>query len=127
MSKKCEVCGKWLKTIRGYNTHYRMIHKHSLNPTFDFNEIKLFITSEIQKALKDFNFSRPINNDKTEDAGIIPNKPAKKMPKFSILEVNKHLVVKELKEQLAKGINNVLQRIGSFDNEINFLEIPVLA
>lgn len=137
MSKcKCQKCGRILTNPesikRGYGaTCFRIIKLSQTNKTepeqpekLDINEIKLFITSEIQKALKDFNFSKTINNDNTEDTGIVPIK-IKKMPKFNILEVNKRMVVKELKEQLAKGIKNMLQEVGSFDEQIDFLEIPV--
>jgi len=132
----CKRCGKELRSAesikRGmgkicYRISQLQKAKQPEQPEkLDMEELKSFISLEIEKALKDFNFSRPINNDKTEDIGIVSIKPAKKMPKFNPLETNKHLVVKELKEQLVKGIENMLKPMGSFDNQINFLEIPVL-
>jgi len=124
---KCKKCNRWFKNKRANNTHYSRMHgniqsQEEINTSFDFNEIKVFITSEIKKALKELNFSKSdiINDD--DNVGIISIKPAKKMPKFNSFETNKHLVVKELKEQLSKGIENVLKEVGSFDNQINFLE-----
>ena len=135
---KCKRCGKELRSAesikKGYGkTCYRIVQLNQTNKPepeqaekIDMEEIKSFISLEIEKALKNFNFSK-LNNDNTEDIVIVSIKPAKKMPKFNPLEANKHLVVKELKEQLAKGIRNMLKPMGSFDNQINFLEIPVLA
>ena len=132
---KCKRCGRKLKNQKsiqlGYGaTCYRIvklnqIDKPEKSEKFDMNEIKSFITLEIAEALKEFNFSRPINNDKTTEIGIVPiriNKP----PKFNILETNKRMVVKELREQLSKGIENILQDIGSFDEDINFYEAPMM-
>jgi len=125
---RCKRCNRILKNPKSIkrqygDTCYRIIQlqKAEQPEKFDMNEIKNFITSEIQNALKEFNFNRSIINNNT---GIIPIKP-KTMPKFDPIEANKRLVVKELKEQLEKGINSVLQKVGSFDNEINFLEAPV--
>ena len=124
---KCEECGRWFGTKKGCNIHKR-IHKDNQKQIkesiFDMNEIKLFITSEIQTVLKEFDFSRSIDNNNTKDIEILPIR-IKKMPKFNLIETNKHLLVKELKEELAKGIKNVLHDIGSFDNQINFYEVPV--
>lgn len=98
---KCKKCGRILTNPesikRGYGaTCFRIVQLQQENKKvqpeqpekLDINEIKTFITSEIQKALKDFNFSRPINNDNVEGIGIVPIR-IKKMPKFNILEVNK--------------------------------------
>lgn len=131
---RCKRCGRKLTNPESIERKYGMkcyriiqLQKSEVQEeepeNFNMNEIKLFITSEIQEALKDFN--KPVNNKDTEDKGIVPVKTAKKMPKFNILEVSKRLVVKELKEQLQKGINNMLQEVGSFDTQINFLEVPV--
>lgn len=125
---KCERCGHILtnpESIKnGYGkTCYRIIQlqKPEAKEDFNINEIKIFITSEIQKALKEFNFSRlVIRND--DSVGIVPVRITK-MPKFDINETNRQLVIKELKEQIQKGIGNILRKVGSFDNEIKFLEI----
>lgn len=126
---RCKRCNHILKNPESIKRGmgkvcYRIsqLNKPEQPEKLDMNEIKSFISSEIEKTLKNFNFNRPVNNDKTEDVGIVANKPAKKMPKFNILEVSKRMVVKELKDQLQKGINNILQEVGSFDNQINFLE-----
>ncbi len=115
-------------------TCFRIIKLNQINKPepeqpekFDMEEIKTLITSEIEEALKELKFSRPTNNDNTKDAGYVPVKNTKKMPKFNIMEVNKCLVVKELKEQLSKGINNILFEVGSFDSQLRFLEVPILA
>ena len=129
---RCKRCGRILKNQKsiqlGYGkTCYRIsqLNKPKQPEKLDMKEIKTFITSEIQKALKEFNFSKPIVQNIT--SGIIPIKP-NNMPKFDPIEVNKRLVVKELKEQLQKGIENVLQKVGSFDEQINFVEpIGILA
>ena len=124
---KCLRCGHILTNKqsieRGYGkTCYRIINlQKAEEPKPDMKEIKKLITSEIQKVLKEFNFNKPIIHNNTGDNGIVPIRIAK-MPKFNPFEVNKRLVVKELKEQLAKGIDNVLKEVGSFDEEINFLE-----
>ena len=132
---RCKRCGRKLTNPESIERKYGMkcyriiqLQKSEVQEepeNFNMNEIKLFITSEIQEALKDFNFNKPVNNKDAEDKGIVPVKTAKKMPKFNILEVSKRLVVKELKEQIQKGINNILQDVGSFDNQINFLEVPI--
>lgn len=135
---RCKRCGRILKKKRsiqlGYgNTCYRIIQlqkaKQPEQPEqFDMKEIKVFITSEIQKALKEFNFNRPIINNNTENNGIIPPIKPTNIPKFNPIEANKRLVVKELKEQIQKGINNILQEVGSFDEQINFIEtVEILA
>lgn len=128
---RCKRCGRILKNQKsiqlGYgNTCYRIfqLNKPEQPEQLDMKEIKTFITSEIQKALEEFNFNRPMINNNTENNGKIPIKNTK-MPKFDPLEANKRLVVKELKEQLQKGINNILQKVGSFDTQINFLEVLV--
>ncbi|KKM79362.1 hypothetical protein LCGC14_1350770 [marine sediment metagenome] len=123
---KCKKCNRWFKTKRGCNIHNRM-HKNiqgQEEPGFDMNEIKLFITSEIQIALKELNFNRSTIRNSEGNVGILPVKITK-MPKFNPVESNKRLVVKELKIQLAKGINNILQKVGSFDDKINFYETPI--
>ena len=128
---KCKICNRWFKNKRAYTTHHSRMHRNTknqedVNTSFDFNEIKTFITSEIEKALKELNFSKPaINNDNTKDIGIVPIKTAKKMPKFNPLEVDKRMVIKDLKECLAEGIKSILKPMGSFDTQINFLEVPV--
>ena len=126
---KCKVCGGWFRTKKGCNIHYSRMHKHVQKQkdvnVFDFNEIKLFITSEIQRTLKEINFNRVVKSDDV-NVGIIPIKTVK-MPSFTPFEANKRLVIKELKEQLKKGINNVLKEVGSFDEQINFLEVTILA
>ena len=124
---KCEVCNKWFKTKKGFNIHYERMHKCiqcEEIPSFDMNEIKNFITSEIQRTLKEFRFNGITTQNNS--VGIVPIK-ADKMPIFDPFECNKRLVVKELKEKLKKGITNVLKEVGSFDSDINFLEVPVLA
>lgn len=127
---KCKECSKWFKNKRGYNIHYNRMHvcnhkQKEISPSFDFNLIKQFITSEIQKALKMFNFNIPTIKKNDINTGILPIKSAKKIPSFTPFEANKRLVIKELKEQLKKGINDVLQKVGSFDEQINFLETPI--
>ncbi len=137
---RCKRCNRVLKLKisieRGFgDTCYRIMKLNQLKVNkvepekLDMEEIKSFISLEIEKALKDFKFNRSVNNDNTKDIGIVP-KRIKKMPKFNILEVSKRLVVNELKEQLAKGIkNNILHNIGSFDEQINFYkisEVPIL-
>lgn len=121
---KCKECKRWFGTKKGCNIHYNKMHEHVQKQkevnSFDFNEIKTFITLEIQRIFKEFNFSKSITNN-TVDLGIVPNKITK-MPNFNPFESNKRLVIKELKEQLKKGINNVLKEVGSFDDQINFLE-----
>ena len=123
---KCKICKRWFKTKKGCNIHRSLLHKNvqkqkEIN-TFDFNEIKTFITSEIQRMLKGFNFSNPINNNNIKDVGIVPIKITK-IPSFNPFESNKRLVIKELKTELLKGISNVLQKIGSFDDQIDFLKV----
>lgn len=128
---RCKRCNRILTSKesikRGYGlTCYRIVQLQEKQPAFDMEEIKTFITSEIQRTLKEFNFSRTTTQN--NNVGIVPVKiKITKMPKFDPNEVNKRLVVKELKKQLKKGINNVLQKVGSFDSDINFLEVPVLA
>ena len=90
---------------------------------FDTIEMKSFIKLEIRRVLNGFSFSKTAN---TKDVGIVPNKITK-MPVFNPLESNKRLVMKELKSELLKGISNVLHEVGSFDEQINFLEMPILA
>lgn len=130
---RCKRCNHILHNLesikRGYGkTCYRIIQLQETQPErFDMKEIKTLITSEIQRTLKEFNFNRPIIHNNIEDIGIVPIRITK-MPKFNPIEVNKRLVIKELKEQLQKGINNVLQEVGSFDEQIDFLEpIGILA
>ncbi len=130
---RCKRCNHILHNPesikRGYGkTCYRIIQLQEKQPEkFDTKEIKTLITSEIQRILKEFNFNRPIIHNNTEDIEIVPIRITK-IPKFNPIEVNKRLVIKELKEQLQKGINNVLQEVGSFDEQINFLEpIGILA
>lgn len=130
---RCKRCNHILHNSesikRGYGkTCYRIIQLQGKQPEkFDMKEIKTLITSEIQRVLKEFNFNRPIIHNNTEDIGIIPI-IITKIPKFNPIEANKRLVIKELKEQLQKGINNVLQEVGSFDEQINFYEhIGILA
>lgn len=131
---RCKRCNRKLSNKlsieHGYGAKcYRIITlqkqetKPEIKSEFDMKEIKSFITLEIQKTLNKFDFSRHIMNN-SNDVGIVPIRIAK-MPKFNIDEVNKRLVVKELKEQLEKGIDNVLQEVGSFDDKINFLETPI--
>lgn len=94
---KCKRCGMKLtnkKSIElGYGaTCFRIIQLNNQETkpeqieNLDMNEIKSFITSEIENALKSFNFNRP-NNDKSENIGIVSTK-VKKMPKFNILNIN---------------------------------------
>lgn len=130
---RCKRCNHILHNLesikRGYGkTCYRIIQLQEIQPEkFDIKEIKTLITSEIQRTLKEFNFNRLITHNNAEDIEIVPIRITK-IPKFNPIEVNKRLVIKELKEQLQKGINNVLQEIGSFDEQINFLEpIGILA
>lgn len=130
---RCKRCNHILHNPesikRGYGkTCYRIIQLQEKQPEkFDMKEVKTLITSEIQRVLKEFNFNRPMIYNNTENIEIIPTK-IKKMPKFNIIEVNKRLIIKELKEQLQKGISNVLQQVGSFDEQINFYEpIGILA
>ena len=127
---KCEKCQRWFGTNKGLNIHYSKMHKHVQKQkevnVFDFNEIKTFITLEIQRVFKEFSLNNPIKCNNTEDLGILPNKIAT-MPVFNPFESNKRLVIKELREKLKEGIGNVLKEIGSFDEQINFLEIPILA
>jgi len=126
---KCKRCAKELKNVesikRGYGKVCYRIHKLQeieQREQFDMNEIRTFITSEIQRFLKDFNFNRTTNNN--DDQGILPNKITK-MPAFNSFESNKRLVIKELKEKLKEGINSVLQEVGSFDEQINFLDVSI--
>lgn len=129
---KCLRCGRVLTSKDSIERKYGLkcfrimqLQQAKQPEKLDMKEIKTFITSEIQKALKEFNFNRPIIQNIT--SGIIPIKP-NNMPKFDPIEVNKRLVVKELKEQLQKGINNILHEVGSFDEQINFFEpIGILA
>lgn len=132
---RCKRCGRKLTSKESIERQYgstcsKIMQLHQVKEPeqpeqLDMNEIKTFITSEIQKALKDFNFNREIkHNDNSENNGINPVRITN-MPKFNPIEANKRLVVKELKEQLQKGINNILQEVGSFDEHINFLERPV--
>lgn len=131
--KRCNhILTNKLSISRGMgDTCYRIIQlqkaKQPEQPEqFDMKEIKVFITSEIQKALKEFNFNRPVINNNTENNGIIPK--TTNIPKFNPIEANKRLVVKELKEQIQKGINKILQEVGSFDEQINFIEtVEILA
>ncbi len=107
---KCEICNRWFKNKRAYTTHYSRMHKNTKNQEdvnigFDMNEIKTFITSEIEKALKLVNFNKPVNNDNNKGIGIVPIKTAKKMPKFNILEVSKRLVVNEMKKIFIKDFH----------------------
>ena len=44
MTKKCEICGKWLKNTRGYNIHYRMMHGQKITKS------KILDLGEIPKA-----------------------------------------------------------------------------
>ena len=127
---KCEECKRWFKTKRGHDVHYNRMHKYIKRQeelTFDTNEIKVFITSEIRRVFNDFKKSINYNNN-TENRGILPIRIAK-MPVFNPFESDKRLVIKELKEQLEvmvkDGIGNVLQEIGSFDEQITFLEVPI--
>ncbi len=126
---RCKRCNRILTSKesikRGYGLKcYRIVQLQEKQLAFDMKEIKIFITSEIQRTLKEFRFNRITTQNNS--VGIVPIK-ADKMPVFDPFESDKRLVVKELKEQLEKGINNVLQEVGSFDSDINFLEVPVLA
>jgi len=128
---KCKRCGRELRSEksikRSYGkTCYRIVQLQEANKPeqFDMKKIKTFITLEIQRVFKEFNFNSPVIHNNSEDIGVVPIRIIK-MPKLNPFEINKRLVVKELKEQLQKGINNMLQEIGSFDNQINFLEAPV--
>ena len=125
---KCK-CGRWFGTKKGHNIHYSKMHKHTQKQkcvnVFDFNEIKLFITSEIQRMLKEFNFNSVVVKSNEVRVGIVPIKNVKQMPVFDPFESNKRLVIKELKESLLKGIGNVLKEIGSFDDQLNFLDVPI--
>ncbi len=126
---RCKRCNRILTSKesikRGYGLKcYRIVQLQEREPAFDMEEIKKFIISEIQRILKEFDFNRTTTQNNS--VGIVPIKTIK-MPKFDCNEVNKRLVIKELKEQLEKGINNVLQKVGNFDSDINFLEVPVLA
>ncbi|KKM25454.1 hypothetical protein LCGC14_1594830 [marine sediment metagenome] len=127
---RCKRCNHILHSLESIKKGYGRVcmriiklQKAEQQMKLDMKEIKDFITSEIQNILKKFNFSRPIINNNIEN-GILPIKITK-MPKFNPVEANKRLVVKELKTQLAKGINNVLQKVGSFDDKINFYETPI--
>ena len=47
--KKCKKCNRWFKNKRAYNTHYSRMHRNAqkqeeTNTSFDYNEIKIFIT-----------------------------------------------------------------------------------
>jgi hypothetical protein len=125
---KCKRCGRILKNLEsiklGYGaTCYRIVTLQEKQPEkIDVKELKAFITLEIKRVLKEFNFNRPLIHNNTENLGIIPPIKLNKIPIFDSFESDKRLVIKELKEQLEKGIKNVLHKIGSFDKEINFIE-----
>ena len=79
--KKCEICKKWFKNLKGYRIHCSMMHsiEHLHKPNepksnvskaeipkatddfnpMNYNRILEIVQSEVQKALKEFNFSRP--------------------------------------------------------------------
>ena len=130
---KCKMCGHTLTNPesikRGMGKTCARIFKlqeaskPEQSEQFDMNEMRTFITSEIQRALRELNFSKTITNN-TVDLGILPNKITK-IPTFNPFESNKRLVIKELKEQLKTGIDNVLQKVGSFDDQIGFLDDPI--
>ena len=81
---RCKRCGRILKNQKsiqlGYgNTCYRIfqLNKPKQPEQLDMKEIKTFITSEIQKALEEFNFNRPMINNNTENNGKSPIKNTK--------------------------------------------------
>ena len=129
--KKCNhILTNKLSISRGmgdtcYRIH-RLLQEANKPEKPDMKEIKTFISSEIVRIFKEFNFNKPINN--TESLGILPKKITK-IPIFNPFESDKRLVIKDLKEQLevmvTSGIKSVLQEVGSFDTEINFLEVPI--
>ncbi len=132
---RCKRCNRILKKESSIKRKYgdicwriiklQKIEQPKRPEQFDMKEIKLFITSEIQRILKEFNFNRPIIHKNLESIGKIPSIRIIEIPKFNLIEVNKRLIIKELKEQLQKGINNVLQEVGSFDEQISFYEVPI--
>ena len=125
---RCKRCGRTLKNQKskelGYGpTCYRIVQLQKIQPEkLDMIEIKHFITSEIQRVFRDSNFNRIATQH--NDSEIVPIK-VDKPPNFDPIEVDKRLVIKELKNQLEKGIKNILYKVGSFDDQIAFIEIPV--
>lgn len=128
MSKKCEICGKWLKNTRGYNIHYRMIHGQRITKDIDLGEI----LSRIRKLELDNSFMKHQLKHKTysinrNNEGIERIKQNEDRPEREPNQVNIILVIKELRITLKEKSENgesILEKDFRFSNDEIKIKTP---
>ena len=118
MSKKCEICGKWLKNTYGYNIHYRMMHGQKITK-FENIELNEIIT-RIRKLELDNNFMKHQLKhksfvSKSKDSNLDWDIPEEVKESKNVYKIEFNVVIKELRIVLNK--ESILEKDFKFSND----------
>jgi len=127
MSKKCEICNKWLKNNRGYNIHFQRMH--GKKQMFNVSQLE-FILNRIQKLELDNNFLKHqikhksfVNSSK--DSGLNWDIPKEIKEAKNETKISMNFVVKEIMI-IFKSQEPFLKRDFRFsDEELGIKEIEI--
>ena len=124
MSKKCEICGKWLKNVRGYNIHYRMMHGQETTKTVELEEI----LNRIRKLELDNNFMKyqlkhKVFTSKSKDSMLDWDIPEEIKEVKCTYKIEFNVVIKELKIVLSNE-ESILEKDFRFNNEELGIKTP---
>lgn len=127
MTKKCEICGKWLKNIRGYNIHYRMMHGQKINKNVEIPEINPIVNQEIILLKFEINKLKKLIRNIQIKGTVEPInriKPVRPEQKLGLNEVNYTDVMSELKAKFSdKNFNSVYDLLTPTNGRI-LIEVP---
>ena len=130
MTKKCEICGKWLKNIRGYNIHYRMMHGQKITKNIETPEINPIVSQEIVllkfeiRKLKKLIKTIQLTGTMIPIERIKQNRPEQKI---GLNEVHYSSVIDELKAKFSdRNFNNVYDLLSSSKGRTSIESPPLI-
>ncbi len=123
MSKKCEVCGKWLKNNKGYNIHYERMHgKKQMVDIPQMEEILNRIRKlELDNSFLKCQVKHKVFVNSSKDSELDWDIPKEVKEAKDETKVVMNVVVKELKVIFTEDFN-----YKDFLKPINPIEIPVI-